>query len=196
MTDTSPVPSGRRLPPPLFFDPSFERLPTSVAWDARRPGPVLLLFDGAAERRWVADAAIALATGWTQAGRRTVLADLSLDDPLLHERIGMTNQDGVVDIFLYGASLARSARPVPGRGFLLIPAGTYTPEPAEIYADRRWEKIVSVFREGQASLLLAAPADAPGIERLLARTDDVIVLADGDGEDARLAHAQIGRAHV
>ncbi|HEX6911475.1 MAG TPA: hypothetical protein VF142_13810, partial [Longimicrobium sp.] len=99
---------------PTFFDPSFERLPGSVSGETAAPGPVLLVFDRGADRDWAADAAVALATGWHAAGRRTVLADLCLEDPFLNERIGMPNQEGVVDIFLYGASLARSARAVPG----------------------------------------------------------------------------------
>ncbi|HEY7769331.1 hypothetical protein, partial [Longimicrobium sp.] len=139
---------------PTFFDPSFERLPAPVSGDSATPGPVLLLFDRGADRDWVADAAVALATGWHAAGRRTVLADLCLDDPFLHERIGMPNQEGVVDIFLYGASLARSARAVPGRGFYLISSGTYTPDAGEVLRSPRWEKIVAGFRDANAALLL------------------------------------------
>ena len=174
---------GRRLPPPTFFDPTFERLPAAAAFDGEQPGPVLLLFDPRADRAWVADAAIALATGWNAAGRRTVLADLSIEDPILHERVGVPNLDGVVDLFLYGASLARSARPVPGRGFLLITAGTYTPDPEAILRHPRWEKIVAGFREAQASLLLFVPLDAPELGALGRWASDVVVLGEhGDGE--------------
>jgi hypothetical protein len=144
---------------------------------------VLLLFDPRADRAWVADAAIALATGWNAAGRRTVLADVSIEDPILHERVGVPNLDGVVDLFLYGASLARSARPVPGRGFLLITAGTYTPEPESILRHPRWEKIVAGFREAQASLLLFTPIDAPELASLGRWASDVVLLGDhADGE--------------
>ncbi|SOD03882.1 Sporulation related domain-containing protein [bacterium JGI 053] len=174
---------GRRLPPPTFFDPTFERLPAAAAFDGEQPGPVLLLFDPRADRAWVADAAIALATGWNAAGRRTVLADLSIEDPILHERVGVPNLDGVVDLFLYGASLARSARPVPGRGFLLITAGTYTPDPEAILRHPRWEKIVAGFREAQASLLLFVPLDAPELASIGRWASDVVVLGErGDGE--------------
>src|SRR4051794_17077573 len=176
--------SGRRLPPPTFFDPAFERLPAAAAYDPDHPGPVLLLFDPRADRRWVADAAIALATGWNAGGRRTVLADLSIEDPILHERVGVPNLDGVVDLFLYGASLARSARPVPGRGFLLITAGTYTPDPDAIFRHARWGKIVDGFREAQASLLLFVPLDAPGLAALGQWAQEVILL--GDREDGEL----------
>ena len=88
-----------------------------------------------------------------------------------------------MDLFLYGASLARSARPVPGRGFLLITAGTYTPDPEAILRHPRWEKIVAGFREAQASLLLFVPLDAPELASLGRWAGDVVVLGDrGDGE--------------
>ncbi len=179
-SDTATGFPGRRLPQPTFFDPMFERLPAAAAFDPERPGPVLLLFDPRADRAWVADSAIALATGWNAGGRRTVLADLSIEDPILHERVGVPNLDGVVDLFLYGASLARSARPVPGRGFLLITAGTYTPDPDGIFRHARWAKIVDGFREAQASLLLFVPLDAPGLPALLQWSDDVVLLGDRD----------------
>ena len=183
MTDplTAESEPGRSLPQPTFFDPAFERLPAAAAFDPERPGPVLLLFDPHADRAWVADAAIALATGWYAAGRRTVLADLSIEDPVLHERVGVPNLDGVVDLFLYGASLARSARPVPGRGFLLITAGTYTHEPESIFRHTRWAKIVDGFREAQASLLLFTPMDAPSLPALSKWAEDVVLLGE-DGE--------------
>jgi hypothetical protein len=185
MTDplTASSEPGRRLPQPTFFDPAFERLPAAAAFDPERPGPVLLVFDPRADRSWVADAAIALATGWYAAGRRTVLADLSIEDPILHERVGVPNLDGVVDLFLYGASLARSARQVPGRGFLLITAGTYTPEPEAIFRHARWAKIVDGFREAQASLILFVPLDAPGLPALAQWAEDVVLLGDRDDGD-------------
>ncbi|HYJ80023.1 MAG TPA: hypothetical protein VEW03_10500 [Longimicrobiaceae bacterium] len=187
---------GRGLPQPTFFDPSFERLPGSAAFDESRTGPVVLLFDPRSDRAWAADAAVAIATGWTAGGRRTVLADLSLDDPVLHDRIGVSNLDGVVDVFLYGASLARSARPVPGRGFYLITAGTYTPEPGAILRHPRWEKLVAGFRDAGASLLLFAPADAPEVGALRPWAGDAILLGDrGEGRfDAALGQGFSPRA--
>ena len=182
MTDSQP-PAGapESIPSPTFFDPSFERLPAPVSGDTAAPGPVLLVFDRTADRDWAADAAVALATGWHAAGRRTVLADLCLDDPFLNERIGMPNQEGIVDIFLYGASLARSARAVPGRGFYLISAGTYTPEPGAVLRNPRWDKIVGGFRDNQAALLLFVPSDAPELPALRRWVSQAVLLGGADG---------------
>lgn len=182
MTDSHAHGAPADAPPsPTFFDPSFERLPAPVSGETAAPGPVLLVFDRGADRNWAADAAVALATGWHAAGRRTVLADLCLDDPFLNERIGMPNQEGVVDIFVYGASLARSARAVPGRGFYLISAGTYTPEPGAVLRHPRWDKIVGGFRDNQAALLLFVPSDAPELPSLRKWVGDAILLGGGDG---------------
>ena len=170
-----------RVPAPTFFDPSFERLPAPVAGETAGAGPVLLLFDRAADRDWAADAAVTLATGWHAAGRRTVLADLCLEDPFLNERIGMPNQEGVVDIFLYGASLARSARAVPGRGFYLISSGTYTPDPGAVLRNPRWDKIVAGFRDNNAALLLFAPSDAPELPSLRRFVREAVLLGGADG---------------
>lgn len=172
-----------RVPSPTFFDPSFERLPAPVAGETAAPGPVLLLFDRAADRDWAADAAVSLATGWHAAGRRTVLADLCLEDPFLNDRIGMPNQDGVVDIFLYGASLARSARAVPGRGFYLISSGTYTPDPGAVLRNPRWDKIVAGFRDNNAALLLFVPSDAPEMGTLRRFVSEVVLLGGSEGQN-------------
>jgi hypothetical protein len=97
---------------------------------------------------------------------------------MLAERIGMSSMEGVVDIFLYGASLARSARPVPGRGFYLISAGTYTPDSTAILRDGRWEKIIAGFRSAGASLLVFVPSDAPGLPSLARWAYDAIMLGE------------------
>ncbi|HEU0014009.1 MAG TPA: SPOR domain-containing protein [Longimicrobium sp.] len=201
---TDPHPHGGAaepgLPAPTFFDPSFERLPAPVAAETNAEGPLLLVFDPRADHEWLADAAVALATGWQATGRRTVLADLSLDDPFLGDRLGMPSQEGIVDIFLYGASLARSARVVPGRGFVLISAGTFTEDSTAILRHPRWEQLVSGFRSTGAALLLFVPADAPALDAIARHAGEAILLGgDGVARDAALPLALAGvrvRAHL
>ncbi|HLL47416.1 MAG TPA: hypothetical protein VK399_11950, partial [Longimicrobiaceae bacterium] len=135
---------GPALPPATVFDPAAGLLPYALEWGAAgRGAPVVLLVDAAGDRTWAADAAVALATAWARAGRRVVLADLHLQEPLVHERLGEPNLDGVVDVFLYGASLSRAARPAPGRGFYLISSGTYTEDPGAVLRHPRWPRIAA-----------------------------------------------------
>jgi hypothetical protein len=169
---------GPEVPSTTFFDPASGPLPEALAWKAGRPETMVLLLSSTGDREWAADAAAAVAAEWARAGRRVVLADLHLEEPVLHERLGEPNLDGVVDVFLYGASLARTARAVAGRGFYLISSGTYTPDPEPVLRHSRWPKIITGFRDAQATLLLFVPAGTPGVESLARAAEAAIVLGE------------------
>jgi hypothetical protein len=175
-------PDGPALPPAVRLDPGSSSLPAPLEWGTATGEPVVLLVDAADDPAWAADAAAALATGWARAGRRVVLADLHLEEPTVHARLGEQNLDGVVDVFLYGASLARTARPVPGRGFYLISSGTYTAEPETVLRHPRWPRIAAGFRDAQATLLLFVPAGSPGLASLAGWAPTAVVLGEPDAE--------------
>jgi hypothetical protein len=147
---------------------------------------VVLLVDAAGDRAWAADAAVALATAWARAGRRVVLADLHLQAPVVHERLGEPNLDGVVDVFLYGASLSRAARPAPGRGFYLISSGTYTEDPGAVLRHPRWPRIAAGFADAQATLLLFVPADSAGLASLAEWAPAAVLLGRPEAAAAAL----------
>ncbi|MEX0912005.1 MAG: hypothetical protein WD737_04570 [Gemmatimonadota bacterium] len=142
----------------------------------RPQGTVVLLISGAVNRQWAADAALALGAEWARGGRRIVLADLHLENPLLHAGLDVSNLEGMVDIFLYGASLSRIAQPVRAGEFYLIPAGTYAPDVAEIYRHPRWKKLVSGFRDTDAALILFVPAESADLEALSAWSSEAVLL--------------------
>jgi hypothetical protein len=105
-----------------------------------------------------------------------VLADLHLESPLLHIGLEVTNPEGLVDIFLYGASLARIAKPVRDGAFYLIPAGTYAPDAGEIHRHPRWRKLIAGFRDTNASLLLFAPGDVATVSALSSWASEAVLL--------------------
>lgn len=142
----------------------------------RPEGTVLVLLARTADRQWAADTAVDLSARWARAGRRIVLADLHLENPLLHFGLDVSNLEGVVDIFLYGASLARIAKPVRDGSFYLIPAGTYAPDVDEIYRHPRWKKLVAGFRDTDATLILFAPAEGTDLEALSKWSSEAIIL--------------------
>jgi hypothetical protein len=190
MNDTS-LPSGPpdpSPPPARVFHTEAPELPDDVVSPSGDTEPVLLLIDAAGDLQWAADAAVAVAASLARAGRRIVLADLSLEEPVLHERLEEANADGIVDIFLYGASVSRSARPARGRGFFFIPVGTYAADPEEVYAHPRWEKLVAGFRDAGATLVALVPASARGWEHLARWGGGAVLLGEaGDEVRARLA---------
>lgn len=166
-------------PPVATLDPAADSLPDLLRIHPDGGPPVVLLVDAAERPEWAADVAIALATEWASGERRVVLADLHLEEPILHERVGTQNLDGVVDVLLYGASLARSAKPVPGRGFFLISAGTYAPDADAVLRHPRWPKLVKGFREADALLLLFVRGDGPDLASLAPWMREAFLLGDG-----------------
>jgi hypothetical protein len=188
MTETS-AEDGRldALPASVVYDPAGSAV-APIGLDA---ATVVLLLTSAQDRRWAADAAVKLSGEWAQAGRRVVLADMHLEEPILHELTGTDNLEGLVDVLLYGASVSRSARPVPGQKFFVVPAGTYEPDAKAIYEHPRWAKLVAGFRDAGASLVLFAPADAID---LVAIADRLILLGEHDAARSGEAIEAAGKA--
>lgn len=126
---------------------------------------------------WAAGLAFDLATRWTGAGHRIVLADAALEHPTLHRHVGLPNEEGVTDASRFGASVARVARPVPGRSFFLITAGTPAGDGAGIAASARWGRLVAGFGEAGVTLVLFLREGGAGVETFLSSAADVVVLA-------------------
>lgn len=162
------IPQG--LPPSRVLD--LDNADSEVgAIDPR--STVILLLSAAADREWSARAVTRLSAIWASRGRRIVLADLHLEDPLLGN--GGDELEGIVDVLLYGASLSRIATPGSEGAYYLIPAGTYTPDPAEIYRHPRWRKLAAGFRDTQATLLLFVPIESADLDALSGFASEAIL---------------------
>ena len=122
---------------------------------------------------WAAKAAWDIARIAARGGRRVALVDLGVEEPALHQTVGLTPSDGIVDAFEYGVSLAKAAHEVDGVFF--IGAGSYTASAGDLYAHARWRKLQAGFRAEGALLLLFV--SATGLGKLSAVADGAIVLA-------------------
>ncbi|HWC72446.1 MAG TPA: SPOR domain-containing protein [Gemmatimonadales bacterium] len=127
---------------------------------------------------WASKAAWDIARIAARDGRRIALVDMNLERPVLHELVGMSPTEGIVDAFEYGVSLNKAAHEVTGVFF--IPAGSETGHASEIYAHPRWPKLQAGFRsEGALMLVFVSLA---GLSQLAALADGALVLApDGVG---------------
>jgi cell division septation protein DedD len=104
------------------------------------------------------------------------LVDLWLEHPTLHEVVGLSPAEGIVDAFEYDVSLNKAAHEVDRVFF--IAAGTVTAHAGDLFANPRWRKLHGGFRSEDALLLLYLSAGA--LARLSTVPDGLIVLsADG-----------------
>jgi hypothetical protein len=138
----------------------------------------------------IGDLDLAAAAAWefarrvANAGRRVALIDCYVDEPRLHAVAGESNEDGIVDVFDYGASLSRIARAQPEGSLFFVPAGTFSPDPAGMMARPRWRRLSAGFRHEDAVMLLFLPPDCIGA--LASEVDGLVALAPGQ-PDADLA---------
>jgi len=122
---------------------------------------------------WAAKAAWDIARIAARDGRRVALVDLCLEHPALHEVVGLSTTEGIVDAFEYGVSLNKAAHEVTG--VFIIPAGSDTAHPAEVYGHARWPKLQAGFRSEGALLILLLPL--AGLAQLSTTPDGVFALA-------------------
>ena len=131
---------------------------------------------------WAAKAAWDIARIAARDGRRVALVDLCLENPALHETVGLHATEGIVDAFEYGVSLNKAAHEVTG--VFIIPVGTVTANPADVYAHARWPKLQAGFRSEGALLLVLLPLS--GLAQLSAAPDGALVLSP-EGVSAEFA---------
>lgn len=172
--------------PAAVFDPASGELPEALDAALEGSDATILLLVASDSEPAAPEMAIALAAARADRGVDTILADADLDAPRLHTLLGAENLEGVVDLFLFGASLQRVTTRPEGRPFLFIPAGGYAPDPGEILTSQRWDRIADELGGGRALLLVFVPAGAPGLAELSGRIGQAVVLADPGGA-ARVA---------
>jgi len=148
---------------------------------------LVALVPATADLVWAAKAAWDIARIAARGGRRVALVDLGIEEPALHQTVGLTPSDGIVDAFEYGVSLAKAAHEVDGVFF--IAAGSYTASAGDLYAHARWRKLQAGFRAEGALLLLFV--SATGLGKLSAVADGAIVLAPEGLEPASAVGMEI-----
>ena len=91
----------------------------------------------AGDSEWIDIIAWTIARAAASTGRRTALIDLSLDDPRLHKQAAHAKDTGIVDAFLFGASLQHVASKEEDANLHFIGVGTPPLEPEEVWASDR-----------------------------------------------------------
>jgi hypothetical protein len=140
-----------------------------------------------------ATARVALGVGRAQATRRrVVVGDLLGEAAPFQDLLQNDDPHGLSDSFEFGISLGKVMHEVHGAGRLaVVPSGTAPIDYGRLLIDPRWLRLAATFRETGGLLVLAAPGDAPGIERLVAATDGAVLV--GDTLPAHLPAARVVR---
>jgi len=123
-----------------------------------------------------AHAAIGIALAET-AHRLVMIGDLAGEVAPLQALVGDDDSHGIFDSFEFGTSFVRVAREVKGAPNLFVmPSGTESSAREEIIASPRWRSFASDFAQADELLILVANAGSPGIDRLVALMDGVVLV--------------------
>ncbi|MDQ3979443.1 MAG: polysaccharide biosynthesis tyrosine autokinase [Actinomycetota bacterium] len=148
-----------------------------------------------------ANLAIALA----RAGKRVLLVDADLRRPRIHQFFGLSNTVGFTSVLLGEASLSNACQPVPDEPrVMLLGSGPLAPNPSELLASPRTDKILSAIRTNTDVVLLDCPPVLPVTDAavLSSRVDGTLLVvtagATGKKQLARAAELlrQVGAPMV
>ncbi len=142
---------------------------------------VVLAVTPDADPEWAARSGVELARSWAGRVSRLFVMDLGLAGPSLHRPLDLPNEEGTADIFLYGSSVQRVARPADGGAFYFASAGTPTADPETVLTHERWPALLKGFRDASATVALFLPLQTPGASSVLERADLVLLLGADDG---------------
>lgn len=155
----------------------------------------LLAEEGPRGHGWAARFVVWLARTWSEGEARVLLADCDLSAASLHELVGESNDEGITDLIVYGASAERVTRSVEDGDLRFVPSGTVVADPDGALADARWSMVLSDFRSSGDTVLLYLPAELPGAAMLAGQSDRRIQLApsapeEGLDERTTVVHAE------
>ncbi|GIW51432.1 MAG: hypothetical protein KatS3mg081_0787 [Gemmatimonadales bacterium] len=127
-----------------------------------------------ADAAWAARVTWTIARGIASGGRRTLLADLDLESPVLDAEARETVAEGIADAFLFGVSLGYAARQQE-RDLYYIGAGSKTSDPEQVWSSPRWERLARGFgSQGAVMVLYLSPA---GLSKIALTPDGLVILA-------------------
>lgn len=111
------------------------------------------------------------------AHRLVMIADLGNEIPPIQGLVDDGDTHGIYDSFAFGTSFVRVAREVEGaKNLFVLPSGTESPVSEEILSSPRWGRFASEFANADELLILVCSANAPGIAKLAAQVDGVVLV--------------------
>lgn len=136
-----------------------------------------------------------LAVAFAQGGHRTVIVDCDLRRPSIHKLLGVPNESGLTTLTLdENAEVVLQPTSVPN--LWVLPSGPLPPNPAELLASQRMDRIVDALK-AQADFVIfdCSPIVAVTDAAVLARRVDGVLLVISAGKTKR-EHAARAKAQL
>jgi len=123
-----------------------------------REGSQVLLFTSSVEGEGKTFISLNLGASLALVGQRTVILEMDLRKPKLHESIGFPNGLGLSDYLAGDTTLSQIVNPIPdSANYSIVTSGSLPPNPAELLSSPRLEQLISELRHHFDYILIDAP---------------------------------------
>ena len=184
--------------PPLLFPSvparlaeSIRSVRTSLMFSLPEDGCRVLLVTSPAPGEGKSLVAANLAISFAQMGRRTLLVDLDLRQPHLHDLFGQEPAPGLSDLLAAGSAETEIDRPTAVPGLSLAAAGPAAPNPVDLIGSGAFTRFLASCRERFDWIVFDTVPVLPVADTLMAaRAIGSVLLVVGAGSTPRKAGAE------
>ena len=130
-----------------------------------------------------------LAALYAMSGRPTVLLDMDIRKPNVHEKLGLETSQGVTNYLIGDCELEDIILRNDAIGFDVIPAGTIPPNPGELIRSDKLSELISILRERYDYVVIdSSPVGlVPDALALIEQTDITLFVIRCMATDKRFA---------
>jgi capsular exopolysaccharide synthesis family protein len=98
-----------------------------------------------------------LSNSITYGGQRVVVLDLNMQNPSIHQRFNLFNDDGVSTVLSHRAMISKVVRYTENENLDIVTAGSYPPNPWELIDSTRMEEVLDKLRNVYDVIILNMP---------------------------------------
>lgn len=129
--------------------------------------------------------AAGLATIMAQGGKTVLLVDADLRRPSIHRYLGLSNKNGLTDVFRNSIELHEALQTWNLEKVLVIPAGEPPPNPAELLGSKKMDTILDSLRKAADVVILDGPPFLVTDAALLSSKVDGVLLVVRSGHSRK-----------
>ena len=126
-----------------------------------------------------------LATIMAQGGKTVVLVDADLRRPTIHRHLGLSNKNGLSDVFRNSIELHEALQTWNLEKVMVIPAGDAPPNPAELLGSKRMDTILDSLRQVADIVILDGPPFLVTDAAILASKVDGVLMVVRSGHSRK-----------
>ncbi len=163
--------------------------------DVDKP-PKTILIASAVPKEGKTIIAISLARVVAGLGRKVILVDGDLRRPEIHTLLGQDSKPGLVDVLAGEATLQESLRKDDASNLLVLPAGSQSTNPVDLFSSQQLKDILAKLAESADLVVIDSPpvlavSDARTLSRLVDKTVFIMRWAETRREVAIMGLKQI-----